>query len=93
MDSYIGQTIFTLEKRWEEHCREYSQCRYLRNAIQKYGSENFEIKIISKCNSLEEMNHREKYYIKLFKTLAPHGYNLKEGGDSSLLSEISRKNI
>jgi group I intron endonuclease len=49
-------------------------------AIQKYGRENFEIKVLARCASIEEMNHREEYYIKIFNTLSPNGYNLDSGG-------------
>lgn len=37
------------------------------------------------------MNHREAYYIKLFNSLAPKGYNLTKGGIRSEWSEISRR--
>ena len=90
--SYIGQTVQSLEKRWIHHCTPNSGCKYLSNAIQKYGKENFEIKVLAYCNNIEEMNHREQYYIKLFNTLAPNGYNLMTGGGNSLPSkEVSEK--
>lgn len=90
---YVGQTVQCLPYRWSAHTNEKSQCVALNRAIQKYGKENFEIKVLSKCNSLEEMNHRENYYIKLFKTLAPYGYNLTTGGDGRKCSEETRKKM
>lgn len=87
---YIGQTRKTLEKRWKDHCSNRSSCRYLKFAILKYGKENFEITQITKCNSLEEMNHREAYCIKLFNTMTPNGYNLTTGGDVKNISEETR---
>lgn len=87
---YIGQTRKTLEKRWKDHCSNRSSCRYLKFAILNHGKENFEITQIAKCNSLEEMNHREAYYIKLFNTLAPNGYNLTTGGDIKQFSQETR---
>jgi len=80
---YIGQTVKTIKKRWIHHCTPKSTCRYLASAIKKYGSDNFEVTVLTRCNSLEEMNHREQYYIKLFNTLAPNGYNLTTGGGNS----------
>ena len=87
---YIGQTTKTLERRWYAHCRAESDCRYLKAAIKTHGKDNFEIKIVAHCSSPDEMNHRETYYIKLFKSLAPNGYNLTVGGERSEWSEVSR---
>ena len=83
---YIGQTTKTLERRWYAHCRAESDCRYLKHAIQLHGKESFEVSIIARCSSIEEMNHRETYYIKLFKAIAPNGYNLTTGGDNKKVS-------
>jgi len=90
---YIGQTINEFEKRWSVHVSSKKGCPYLQNAIQKYGKENFDKVIVARCDSLEEMNHRETYYIKLFNTLAPNGYNLNTGGDSRIPSEETRKKM
>lgn len=87
---YIGQTIQTLKMRWYNHCRRESLCRYLKHAIEKYGKENFEISILAHCSSLEEMNHREKYYISLFETMVPNGYNLTSGGKNKVVSEETK---
>jgi len=62
-------------------------------AIQKYGPEAFEIKLLARCNSLNEMNHREEYYIKLFNTLSKNGYNLTTGGESRTPSAESRRKM
>lgn len=77
---YIGQTTRSLKDRWLQHLNKNSCCTYLRNSIKKYGKENFEVTVIAYCNSLEQMNYREEYYIRLFKSLAPNGYNLTLGG-------------
>lgn len=87
---YIGQTAKSLEERWKQHRNMSSNCRYLKRAIQLYSTDSFEVSIISRCSSIEEMNHREAYYIKLFNTLAPNGYNLTKGGAKSEWSEVSR---
>lgn len=88
---YIGQTVHSLEKRWIQHCVPRSSCKGLARAIKKYGKESFTVSIMSKASSLEELNHREQYYIRLFNTLAPNGYNLMTGGGNSYLSEEAAK--
>lgn len=87
--SYIGQTIHSKEKRFSQHCSRSEGCVYLNNAIVKYGRKNFKIAVLSRCGSIEEMNHREKYYIKLFDTLSPNGYNLRSGGRKNSLPSKS----
>lgn len=88
---YIGQTVKKLEERWREHQNTSSCCRYLKAAIRAHGKENFETIVIAHCSSEVEMNHREAYYIKLFNSLAPNGYNLTKGGVRSEWSEVSRR--
>lgn len=92
--AYIGQTVQTLSKRWNRHVHNKSKNSVISLAIRKYGVENFEIRILSRCNTIEEMNHRETYYIKLFNTLATNGYNLKLGGQQGgPLTELSKQKI
>lgn len=88
--SYIGQTVRPLKRRFSEH-KISKACALLSNAMKKYGVDNFEIKILVHCKTLKEMNYRESYYIKLFKTLSPFGYNLKSGGSNSFHSMESKK--
>ena len=90
---YIGQTIGSLSARWHKHCRTNSKCMALKNAIQKYGKENFTIKLISHCESLNLANHREEYYIKIMKSLNPMGYNILLGGNNRVLSENTKNKI
>lgn len=85
--SYIGQTVGSMRRRWNRHCSE-SSCVLLNRSIKKYGKENFEIKVLAYCNNIEEMNHREQYCIKLFKTLAPNGYNVRSGGNEQIRSKF-----
>ena len=49
--------------------------------IYKKRPETLKEEYIKTCYSEEEMCSDEQYYIKLFKTLWPNGYNLTEGGD------------
>lgn len=88
---YIGQTTKTIEQRFKEHCKTTSGCRALKNAIKKYGSNNFSIEIIENCNSLDELNIREEYWIKHYNSLVPRGYNLQSGGGNHTVTEETRR--
>ena len=90
--SYIGQTIRPIKERLEEHrTGKSSGCRAIYNAIQKYGWENFE-KDYYEC-PYEDLNFDEELLIREMGTLAPKGYNLKEGGDNGRLSEEIKQKI
>ena len=47
-------------------------------AIQKYGKENFELAILGE---FEDYNEKEQYYIQLYRSLTPYGYNILRGGE------------
>jgi len=89
---YIGQTSQELSRRWHAHCSAKKYTPLVR-AIKKYGKNNFEIKVLCRCNTVEEMNHREQHYIKLFNTLSPNGYNLLPGGRNSLHTSETKAKI
>jgi group I intron endonuclease len=93
---YVGQTSKTIEERFKKHIYDSfngKRQQALHHAIRKYGSENFEIKIVARCNSFEESNHREALCVKLYRTMSPNGYNLMEGGSNSKKSEESKKKM
>lgn len=78
--SYIGKTE-NINKRWKNNGKNYQTCPRFWSAIISYGWDNFEHKILFICDSLEEINQKEKEYIKKYNTLDPNfGYNLAEGG-------------
>lgn len=86
--SYIGQTKH-IEKRTKEHQTKHSECRVFKNAIQKYGFENFTTEILAENLSLEEANILEEKFISDYNTIVPNGYNLKSGGLSQIPSQES----
>lgn len=90
---YIGQTVQPLLRRWTAHCTKNIKINAIGKAIKKYGKENFEIKILCRCSTIEEMNHRESYYIKLKNTMAPNGYNLNSGGNGRKISDATRAKL
>ena len=72
---YIGQSIH-IERRWKEHCRQ-STNSVISDAIKQYGKENFIFEVIEECNQ-EELNEKEEYYIQLYNSIVPNGYNVTE---------------
>jgi group I intron endonuclease len=52
----------------------------LKNAIKKYGKCNFEKEILEYCDSSQELNEREIYWIKKLDAIKC-GYNMTDGGD------------
>ena len=82
---YIGKSI-DIEKRWKEHIRhskdEYSKSKpAIHRAINKYGKDSFSFSVLEEC-SIEQLNEREKYYIKKYNSNDKNtGYNFTEGGD------------
>lgn len=75
---YIGQSKNPYD-RWTEHLRCTVKGKSLiRDAILKYGKENFSFEIIG---WFEDYNGKEKYYIQEYNSLAPNGYNIMPGGE------------
>lgn len=90
---YIGQTIKPWRERWKRHKNSHSCCRALKNALAKYAETDISWELLSYANSIEELNTLERSFICKFNTLAPSGYNLKDGGDRHKYSEETRKKI
>jgi group I intron endonuclease len=84
--SYIGQTVRTLAERRREHLNSAGNLGRttrpiaLHVAISKHGSGNFSWEVLEECATQAQLDVREKFYIKLLKTLAPDGYNGTSGG-------------
>ncbi len=80
---YIGQSIY-LRRRITDHRRKLQQgCHpntYLQHAVDRYGIQNFEFRIVERC-SYNEIDERERYWIHKFKSdLREYGYNREDGG-------------
>lgn len=95
--TYIGQTIQGLDKRIGQHLKESKNDKNNKpflNAIKKYGIENFEWTIIDKALNFDELDKKEIYWIKIYDSLTPNGYNILGGGQKNrILSEESTKRI
>ena len=78
---YVGQTKRPLKKRITQHCYKGKKDNsYIDRALQKYGLENFIIEVIEECETREQLNEREKFWIAALNCKYPNGYNLKDGG-------------
>jgi group I intron endonuclease len=77
--AYIGKTTRkAVEIRLKQHRSPNSKCTAIRNAIQKYGYENF---VVEKWAFPDEyLLEYEQLFIKDHGTLSPDGYNLKAAG-------------
>jgi len=86
---YVGQTTRSLEVRWSEH---KAAIKYrnepLYRAMRKYGVGDFRIQQIDTANSLEELNKKEAYYIKLYRKNGI--YNVDLGGRNHKRSETTK---
>lgn len=92
---YIGQSC-DCHRRWMEHLRSGQPDKYaIKNqrdlntpihlAMQKYGIENFEIKILEICER-EKLNEKEKDWIKFYKQQGYSLYNITDGGQKNGVS-------
>jgi group I intron endonuclease len=83
---YVGQTVRTLEQRWNSHVSYALRGKghYFAHAIKCYGPEQFTVETLHVCESKEEMDFTEIFYIELLKTRSPAGYNLTAGGEGNL---------
>ena len=81
---YVGQSI-DIADRWKQHiykafnCNEKAYTSAIHNAFRKYGVENFKLEIIEECLA-EELDSKEKFWIKELNSLYPNGYNILPGG-------------
>ena len=96
---YIGQTSKSLEERKLRHEKESltenRKSVKFHNALVKYGFNNFTWEVLRECNSQDELDYYEEFYINKFKALDRNfGYNLKHGGKfGGCYSEEAKKNM
>lgn len=77
---YVGQTRQSLKRRIIEHKRDSRKNKIgVDAAIRKYGWENFKVEIIEEC-TVEQLNERERFWIRELNSKTPIGYNLTDGG-------------
>lgn len=91
---YIGKTINTFNERYQnsDTWYEYIDNHLLKNSIKKYGYKNFKIRILEYGISDDiYLCWIETFYIRLFNSLKPNGFNIKENHFSHYL--YKRKKI
>lgn len=79
---YIGQTKKTIEERFQEHLKKAKihTNRYLYDAMNKYGYENFIVSQIEECAN-SKLDEREIYWIAFYQSNnKQYGYNMTIGG-------------
>ncbi len=59
----------------------------IKQAIKKYGKENFKKEILDSCHSSEELCEKEKIWIQKSGSLYPRGYNISLGGNGGNILE------
>ena len=87
---YIGQTKQSVKDRWGSDGRRYKGQPFY-NAIQKYGWDNFEHKILLENLTAEQANYYEQFFIKKYNAHNKNfGYNATDGGVSNTLTQQQR---
>lgn len=99
--SYIGQSL-NPNGRIRGHIRDAlkgSEKSLLYKAIRTYGIDNFEVDIIemietNKFDYQRIINEKEKYYINLYNSITPNGYNKNNGGSgATIVSDYTRNKL
>ena len=93
---YIGATTEGSGVRFNRHVARAAQgSSYpIHIAIREHGKENFKLEILQMCDSLDEMNERETYWIAKEGSTNPEiGYNKKAGGGIRFQTSETRRKI
>jgi group I intron endonuclease len=81
---YIGETKGKdVVWRWNQHKQKIKVnkgCPALRDAVKKYGIENFEFSVLIMCFDDERFKY-EREYIQKYNSVVPNGYNITNGGE------------
>ena len=90
---YIGQTYRLLRHRIT--CYKRLKCNeHLKNAIIKYGFDNFKFEVIYETHNINELNEKEIFYIKEYNSTDKNiGYNIDLGGRNKIVSEETKQKM
>ena len=82
---YIGESkCLNINRRWNQHKKTIENnkgyCPVLRDAVIKYGIENFVFTVIIVCFDDDRFKY-EKKYIQKYNSVVPNGYNVTNGGE------------
>lgn len=94
---YIGQSR-NIQRRKSKHLsfafnvntRDYNSPFH--RALRKHGKDNFEFIILEEC-LVSELSIRERYWIELYDTLSPNGYNVLPGGYAAIGWKLNKNDV
>ena len=92
--SYVGQ--HKVPSKPEAFMRYLGTGIAIRDAIKKYGKSAFIKEILEYIDDDDKhamVSEREKYYIALYNTISPNGYNISPGGEGGCTGESHRKSV
>jgi len=91
---YVGQTVQKLRERLDANNIENHYNEYLRNAFNKHGYDSFCVSVLSYCDTIDELNEKEAYWISFYgSTEQSKGYNLLEGGNNKRHHNLTREKL
>lgn len=92
---YIGKRSTT--KCFEEDIDYLGSGKYIKQAIKKYGKENFKKELLEECFDQKINNKREKYWVEFYKAYSDNNnfYNIVPGGQGGFrgMSEDGKRRI
>ena len=93
--AYIGKSSYPLKDRWRWHCSasRAGSSLLLHRAVRKYGVGAFEVEVVATAETEEALDLLERATIAESESLAPRGYNLREGGEGGRHSEDTKAKI
>lgn len=95
--SYIGQTIRTFCERYGDTGRWWNQCNWaLGRDVTRDSVDSFAVEILENdIVTTDELDRLERYYICLYQSVYPKGYNLEDGGEhrGGTSSLAARQNV
>jgi group I intron endonuclease len=92
--AYVGRTkCARVNDRWKTHKSPKSGrgVSAIKEAILKYGVDNFVFETLIKASSEDELALLEAQTIQKLNTMAPHGYNLTSGGENYKRSPLAKR--
>lgn len=83
--SYIGQH----KSKIFESTKYIGSGKFLNQAFKKYGKENFKCELLEWCENKDELNEKEKYWIKQYNAVENSNfYNIAPGGETSCFNYL-----
>lgn len=73
--------IYIGKHKGEFDCNYKGSSNHIKAAIAEQGEDNFIVELIEYCDSIEEHNSRERYWIEFFRNQGHSMYNVGRGGE------------